>query len=312
MTGRERVSRAIEFRSPDRVPVWFFNRDHLRGDIMCYGLGRGIEDRNEWGYRMKNLGDGTMGQPEAPVLPTWDTFNGFRAPELAADVRMQNLKEFKERAGDRYMLGGLGITGFNLYTFLRGFGNSMMDFLAEQDRACSLLDMIFDFEMQLISLSAEAKLDGVHFADDWGTQQGLMIAPELWRMMFKPRYRKQFEHAHRLGLHVWFHSCGNVASILPDLREIGLDVMNISQPNVVDIAGVAGRLGGRQCFMVPTSYQTVSIKGTPAEIRAEARRLYDALATPQGGFIGYVEEYKCMGMSEENYQACARAFEALT
>jgi hypothetical protein len=63
--------------------------------------------------------------------------------------------------------------------------------------------------------------------------------------------------------------------------------------------------------MVPTSYQTVSIKGTPAEIRAEARRLFDALATPRGGFIGYVEEYKCMGMSEENYQACAQAFETL-
>ena len=43
----------------------------------------------------------------------------------------------------------------------------------------------------------------------------------------------------------------------------------------------------------------------------EARRLFDALGTPAGGFIGYVEEYTCMGMSEANYQACVKAFRAL-
>ena len=48
--------------------------------------------------------------------------------------------------------------------------------------------------------------------------------------------------------------------------------------------------------MMPISYQTVSISGTPEEIYAEARRLYDSLGTPKGGFIGYVEEYSVMGM----------------
>ena len=63
--------------------------------------------------------------------------------------------------------------------------------------------------------------------------------------------------------------------------------------------------------MMPISYQTVSIKGTPEEIRAEARRLYDLLGTPAGGFIGYVEEYGVMGMSAENYRACGQAFREL-
>ena len=46
-----------------------------------------------------------------------------------------------------------------------------------------------------------------------------------------------------------------------------------------------------------------------AEITSEARRLHGLFAIPRGGYIGYVEEYGCMGMSEENYQACVRAFQ---
>jgi uroporphyrinogen-III decarboxylase len=138
-----------------------------------------------------------------------------------------------------------------------------------------------------------------------------MVSPDLWRRVFRPRYRRQFERAHDLGLHVWFHSCGNIGAILPDFNEIGVDVMNISQPNVVDLAEAGRRLKRKQCFMVPISYQTVSISGTPEDIRNEARRLHSLLATPEGGFIGYVEDYSCMGMTERNYRACVDAFRAL-
>ena len=98
---------------------------------------------------------------------------------------------------------------------------------------------------------------------------------------------------------------------MEDFHEIGVDVLNIAQPNVNDMAEVGRRLRGQQCFMVPISYQTVSIQGTPREIYQEAQRLYDLLAVPDGGFIGYVEEYSVMGMSAENYDACGEAFRRL-
>jgi hypothetical protein len=85
----------------------------------------------------------------------------------------------------------------------------------------------------------------------------------------------------------------------------------MAQPNVVDVRAVSGRLRGKQCFLIPISYQTVSISGTVAEIYAEAQRLHDLLGVDRGGFIGYVEEYGCMGMSAENYRACAEAFRRL-
>ena len=127
----------------------------------------------------------------------------------------------------------------------------------------------------------------------------------------KPGYRRQFARARAMGLHVWYHCCGDFAPIIPDFHEIGVDVLNISQPNTVNLNSVGHRLRGKQCFMMPVSYQTVSISGTPDDILAEAQRMYNLLATNEGGFIGYVEEYGCMGMSDENYWACGEAFRRL-
>ncbi len=311
MTGEERVRAAIEFGGPDRIPVLYINRDQMDGDILLYNMPLSNGPNNEWGYHFINLDDGTMGQPDEPVLPTWEALETFAFPQPDAERRMASVASFKEQAGGRYLLGGLGLTGFTLYMFLRGFSNAMIDFLAERERAEDLLDRIFGFEMDLMRLAAKAGLHGVHFADDWGRQDGLIIDPELWRDLFKPRYRAQCECARENGLHVWFHCCGNILSIIPDMHEIGMDVINISQPNVVDIEAVGRDFRGKQAFMLPISYQTVSITGTPAEIHAEAQRLHHALGTPQGGFIGYVEEYGCMGMSEENYQACCNAWKGL-
>jgi len=321
MDHRERVFRAIGFERPDRVPVWLMNRDQQRGDILWYdfriqqGQGRaGYHGQvlSEWGYRWRNLEDGTMGQPEEPVIHTWDDLERYRFPSVNAKTRLAGLAEFKRQSEGYYRLPMMIITGFTTYTFLRGFENAMLDFAEEPEQAGYLLDRIFGFEKELMTLAAEAGMDGFHLGDDWGTQSGPIISPTMWRTVFKPRYRDQFEHAHRLGLHMWFHSCGNVTSLVDDFHEIGVDVMNIAQPNVVDVAALEPRLRGRQCFLAPVSYQTVSISGTPAEIEQEARRLHRLLGNDRGGFIGYVEEYGCMGMSEENYQACVRAFQGLS
>ena len=307
-TRRELVERAIRFRSPERAPVWFFNRDQLLGDILAYGLSLEEGNRNEWGYEWVRLGDGTMGQPGEPVLPGWDDLATFGVPFLRRAERIKGMADFRKIVDDRYRLASLGISGFTTYTFLRGFENSMVDFALERKKALGLLDRIIAFECSLIRLAAAQGFHGVHLADDWGTQHGLMIEPALWRRVFRPRYARQCALAHRLGMHLWFHCCGNIGEIVGDLHAIGVDVINLSQPNVIDLDAVGARWRGKQCFMVPISYQTVSIRGTPEEIHAEGQRLMKLLGTAAGGFIGYVEEYSSMGMSEQNYQACARAF----
>ena len=311
MTHEERIRAAIAFETPDCVPLWFHNRDQMRGDVLWCDLSWAENGVHEWGYVFKHLNDGTMGQPEKPVLPDYDGFAAWPEPPLRREARLERLAAFSAGAEDRYRVASLGISGFTTFCFIRGFANAVMDLLTQPPEAFQLLDRIFSFETRLLEIAAEAGMQGIHFADDWGGQQGLLIDPALWREIFKERYRAQFHRAHELGLQVWFHCCGNLLDIAEDFHEIGVDVLNISQPNVVDIAEVGRRLCGKQCFMVPISYQTVSIAGTPDEIHEEARRLYDLLAVPSGGFIGYIEEYGCMGMSKTNYQACVEAFSTL-
>ena len=318
MEREECVRRSVEFRRPDRVPIVFWNRDQADGDVMLYHLALGAPGNgsvnawdwsvNEWGYRLEKAGDGTMGHPVEPFYRELPRLEEIRVPAPREEERMSAAPAFFETCGDRYRLASFDLSGFTVYTLLRGFENAMQDFLLAPSGFAALMDRIVDFERDLMRMAARHGFHGVHFADDWGTQSGMMISPAMWRDLFKPRYARQFDLAHTLGLHVWYHCCGEFLPIMEDFREIGVDVLNISQPNVNDIAEVGRRLRGRQCFMMPISYQTVSIRGTPADIHAEAQRLFDHLATPDGGFIGYVEEYGVMGMSEKNYRACGEAF----
>jgi hypothetical protein len=324
MTSRkELVDRAIAFARPERVPIVFWNRDQTQGDVLLYHLSLGRDAKaepaenawdwsvNEWGYKLESLGDGTMGHPVEPYYPQLPALGQLHAPSLREPERMAGVPAFVDRCGDRYRLASFDLSGFTVYTLLRGFENSMQDLMTAADGFAALLDSILEFECDLMRMAARHGFHGIHFADDWGTQSGLMISPAQWRTVFKPRFQRQFDLAHELGLHVWYHCCGNLTLLAADFHEIGVDVLNISQPNVVDVTEVARQLRGRQCFMMPISYQTVSISGTREEILAEAQRLYDLLATPDGGFIGYVEEYGCMGMSEANYRACGEAFDRL-
>lgn len=325
MTSRkELVDQAIRFQSPERIPIVFWNRDQTEGDLLLYHLSRGVPgdgnalanvwdwSTNEWGYHLESGGDGTMGHPIDAFWPELPRVEDVVVPPLREAERMHAVPEFLAECEDRYRLASLDLSGFTVYTLLRGFENAMQDFLIEPERFSPLMDLIMDFECELMTMAARHAFHGIHFADDWATQTGMIISPAMWRSLFKPRYQRQFEHAHRLGLDVWYHCCGNLTDIAVDFHEVGVDVLNISQPNVVDLETVGRGLRGRQCFMMPISYQTVSIQGTWEDILAEAERMYHLLGTPAGGFVGYVEEYGCMGMSEENYRACGEAFRRLT
>jgi len=317
----ELVRQAIEFRRPERVPIVFWNCDQAEGDVMLYHLALGMPGDgsvnawdwsvNEWGYRLEKTDDGTMGHPVEPVYRDSPSAEAIRLPALREAERFSAAPAFFDRCGDRYRLASLDLSGFTVYTLLRGFENAMQDFLLAPDAFTLLMDRIVDFECDLMRLAARHGFHGIHFADDWGTQTGMMVSPGMWRRLFRPRYARQFALAHELGLHTWYHCCGEFLEIMRDFHDIGVDVLNIAQPNVNNIAEVGRRLRGQQCFLLPISYQTVSISGSRDEIYAEAQRLYDNLATPAGGFIGYVEEYSVMGMSADNYRACGDAFRRL-
>jgi uroporphyrinogen decarboxylase len=130
-------------------------------------------------------------------------------------------------------------------------------------------------------------LDVVEFNDDLGTQDNMMFSPDLYREMLKPRHaefvamlRKKAPQAK-----VFMHCCGSVRQIIPDLIEIGVDVLNPIQPLArgMDPGELKAEFGSEICFQGAIDVQQGMI-GTPAEVRQEAASRITALA-PGGGYV---------------------------
>lgn len=312
MTSIERVRRAINIDHPDRVPMVFFNRDRNQGDIVMIDVQNHFsgpdKKTSEWGFRWEQL-DRSMGQPKDALIHDWlKDFPGFHSPSIDAENRMKWIEVQKSMAlSGQYLLGSLQLSGFTVMSFLRGFSDMMIDFYENRDYLEKLADIVFGFENELIDISGKAGLNGVAFFDDWGTQQGMIISPVQWREFFLPRYREQFRHVHNLGMDVYFHSCGKIDPIITDLFDIGVDMLNLSQPNLYDMDELKKQYGGKRCFVIPVSYQTTSISGSREDIFADVQKAFDCFGQ-SGGLVGYIEEYSSIGMSEENYQSCVDAF----
>jgi uroporphyrinogen-III decarboxylase len=312
MSVRKEFAKAIERKGPSHVPVVVVGHPEISdGFITSVGQREGFtptqEGETEWGFAWKKL-DVTMGQPEKPVLSCWDELEGFSSPDSDAPGRFKQLDAMKAEHPDKYAMCSLGITGFNLMTFIIGFQEMLEGLYIERDKVEKLADIVFAYEEGLVRKAAQHGADAVAFYDDWGTQNGIIINPELWREVFFPRYKRQFDLAHSLGMHVDFHSCGDVYEIIPGLAEAGADMLNLNQPELFGIDRLA-KYAGTVCFLCPVDHQRTFLNGTPDEVRAQARELIDKLGRPNGGFVGWVEPfYTNMGVPEENVEAVIEAF----
>lgn len=313
MDSREVVLRAIEFRSPPRLPMNYGNRDLECSDTATVGAAADPSFRatrpglTEWGYTWETIND-TMGQPRDHPLADADRINAYRPPDPSAPERTAHVAAQVAANPGRFVKANVGITGFNQATFLRGYEALLDDLLTDPRRAARVLDMVFGFENGLIDRFCSLPIDAIQFYDDWGTQQGLMVSPALWRRVFRPRYAEQFERIHRAGKKVWFHSCGNVRAIIGDLIDIGADVLELLQPDVMGIERLASEFGGKVCFCCSVDHQGVALSGARSEITAYADRLCAELGRFGGGLIACVEDYSPLGMTEEAYQWIRQAF----
>jgi uroporphyrinogen decarboxylase len=316
MTSKEIVIRAIERTGPPRVPIYYCNRDFEHSDVRVTGYAQGRRfvpaqpGMTEWGYVWRTL-DSTMGQPHVWPLADWANIEGYAPPDPLAPGRLDHLPAWAEEHADKFLVFGVGITGFNCATFLRGFDTFLMDLTLHPQRAERVLDMVFGFENGIIDQLDTYDLDAVKLADDWGTQEALIIQPDLWREVFRPRYADQFARVRRAGKKVWLHTCGEVYDIIPDLIEIGVDILELLQPDLFGVERLARDFGGEVCFCCSIDHQKRAISGTRDEIRAYARLLNEQLGAFNGGFIAYIEDYASLGMSEQTYQWIREAFHGL-
>lgn len=294
MSPYEVVRRAVEFQTPDRLPTRFnslgISDVH---DVDWNQIGTGDHSRlrtlDEWGCAWERSSTtANMGQVKGHPLEDWRSLDHYRWPDPDNPAFYTGMEERFAGSDGKYVMTSIFMLLFERMHSLHGFENTLTDLILERERVEMLADRIVDFDLAIIaniSRRFPGMIHGFNFTDDWGTQQALIIRPDLWRDFFKPRYTRLFAAIHAAGWHVWMHSCGKVNAILGDLIEAGVNVVNLQQPRALDISAVGKQFRGRLCFESLCDIQHTLPFKNPGEIAEEASLLLHEWATPQGGFV---------------------------
>jgi len=174
--------------------------------------------------------------------------------------------------------------------YLRGFEDWFIDLAADQKLAGALFDAAVEHSSALAAeiLKVGGDLaDVVAASDDMGLQNGPIVSPELYRRLFKPRHKKYFDTVKQhTSAFLHFHCCGSIYKLLPDLIELGVDVINPVQVAARDMDSslLGPEFGDRLSFWGGIDTQKVLPRGTPEEVKAEVRRRIRDFA-PGGGYI---------------------------
>lgn len=225
------------------------------------------------------------GGPYVAGHPLADSeIDAFPFPDPFWPSRFEAMAQQAVEEQDRFVLFSFEWSLFERAHFMRGMEQFLVDMMLEPSYAEALLDRILTFNLTVIEQACHLPIDGVILGDDYGTQRGLIMNPGHWRGFFKPRLQQQFELINRYGKVVCLHSCGDISAIVPDLIEIGLDVLNPLQPEVLDLPWLKREYGTDLCFYGGISTQQTLPFGTPEDVRAEVRERIEVMGRG-GGYI---------------------------
>ncbi|HUS47925.1 MAG TPA: uroporphyrinogen decarboxylase family protein [Phycisphaerae bacterium] len=173
--------------------------------------------------------------------------------------------------------------------YLRGVEQFMTDLVLEPEIAECILEHVSDYYLEYnrrVFEAAGGAIDIFFMGDDMGTQTSLWVSPEMYRRFFKKRFAAYCELAHRFGMKVMYHTCGNVGPLVGDFVEAGLDILQSLQPAALgdQLAHLKRQYGKHLCFQGGVDIQGVLPKGTPADVAAHVKDRADILAGG-GGYI---------------------------
>lgn len=225
---------------------------------------------------------------EKPPLdqPEWGDYVFPSAQEfLRPDWKAEAVKTCEENQKS-FMLANLGWGLFERSWNLRGFENALMDCITDPDFFGEMLDKLCALYLEFVEYTADLPVDGILFGDDWGDQRGNIVGPDRWRKLIKPRWARIYERVHHHGKIVMHHSCGSIAEILPDIIEIGVDVMESCQPEArgMNPFELKRKFGDKITFWGALGSQSTIPNGTPDELRTAIRRLKSEMSV-DGGYI---------------------------
>lgn len=324
MNSKELVKRAIEFRRPERVPYNFDSgregyEDKSYGDdfVWVYAgtdpefvpkVNSDTEYEDEFGVIYQKMGN-TFG--EAKYYPLGDNadIDAYITPDFSNPLRYIELQRAVDKNPDKYIMGMFPHFLFLTMIDLFGFENLMIEMMDDREKVERVADLLTESCIRVVKSMADRGVDGIIAIEDLGVQDRLIISPTLWRQIFKPRYAKIFTQAHKMNVHILFHSCGYIVDLIDDLIEIGVDVLQIDQQDNMGIDKLAHRFAGKICFFSPVDIQTTLPCGSEREIEDKAKHLIKAFGSNEGGFIAKMyNQPLAINVPEKNMECMCEAF----
>ncbi|RMF01660.1 MAG: hypothetical protein D6768_10140 [Chloroflexi bacterium] len=172
---------------------------------------------------------------------------------------------------------------------LCGLEKFMMDLIMAPEIPVAIMDRILDIHLANLRTVLEltdGRLDMVYTYDDVATQNSLLISPKIWRQLIKPRHQKILDMVHEFGCAAMYHCDGALAPLIPELLEIGVDVLNPIQTDTPEMAPelLKSRYGDRLTFHGGIDIIKTLPQGSPEQVQAEVKARMNVLG--RGG--GYV------------------------
>jgi len=187
-------------------------------------------------------------------------------------------------------------------TRLIGQENSMLWIGMYPDRMGAVIKRIGEFYLECARAeigAAEGLIDGMVIWGDVAYKHGTFTSPDYWRTHFKPWVAAITEHAHANGLPVIYHGCGNVAAIMEDFLEVGIDAYNPLEVKAGMDAVELRKQYGHRLGLCGNSDICVWERGDRDEIRREVLRKLNA--AKGGGYIFQSDHSVASAVSGETY-----------
>lgn len=319
MTPKERVHAALERKPVDRVPIfmWFHpatttrfamlleippssvaeamgndvrqtwvNNNYAMEGIVHQHEGDGHEDF--WGVRWKKVGAFNQIATFPLEQATREGVLAYRFPVEHQEELLNQMSPLLHDTENWFIGCDVSPCVFEMYFRLRGMDNVLTDMALDPELACEMFKRCADFSIQLAGQACRRyPLDWLWTGDDVAGQDALMMSPAMWREQIKPQLQRVFDISKSAGLWHAHHCCGALRSILPDLIEMGLDVLNPIQCNCegMNPLDLKREFGQHIAFMGGVDTVDVLPHGSVSDVRRSTARLLQGMTTGGGGYI---------------------------
>ena len=247
-------------------------------------------ERNEWGMVFKDIGMySELDEFPLSEAATKDDILGYPFPDPMAAGRFDIAQEMLTNYGDSHgIIGDVETMFFEISWYLTGLEKFLVDLVTEAEYIPVLMDKVMHYIIEAGKQLLSMGVDILWCGDDFGGQNGMLIDPDEWRRIIKPRIKYMFEEFRKVqpDIKLAWHSCGSIIPIIPDFIELGLDILNPIQPMAtgMDPVSLKENYGKDLVFFGGIDVQDLLPNGTPEMIHDEVRRRIEILGK-DGGYI---------------------------